>query len=494
MTSQAEHENPCTLLCSSPSPFRELCALDEDSFVFCLEGDTDVYEGSVSELKKSSQQNPGKLFCRVPYFGIPLVLKGGKTGRFVVVVPTDKNENAEKIEEWVTAVDSLSQASIPAPVRGRWNAAAVHKESIYLRMKNDPQLFIAPPAQLCVGPPNYLASLCDTIPLVGSPLNARENLKFAGGLGGAMVVWDEAGESGVATVADGEVKISRVATDGEERVTTAVVSAVEKTPGLPPGVALLVGTASGHVYIPRFIHDSVLRWDRVFESETDAKISALVLLPDKSLVFSQGTQLMLYEVNGINFCQEAAQLSPAISAMRRLVFEGGEGADVELVVKANEGGEGERGDVGNEKVFGAKFMLSANCEFFRSAFHGPFKESTNTTFPIPDTTFEALRCVVLYLHTDMVELETPFVVEVAALARFLGLSRLQSQAEWYASKRVSLTTCASLLLSAERLNFPELRTKCINFAGKNIKEAYKAPGFASLSKETMFEIFQAQHQ
>uniref|UniRef100_A0A0G4IB42 BTB domain-containing protein n=1 Tax=Chromera velia CCMP2878 TaxID=1169474 RepID=A0A0G4IB42_9ALVE len=137
-------------------------------------------------------------------------------------------------------------------------------------------------------------------------------------------------------------------------------------------------------------------------------------------------------------------------------------------------------------------MLSANCEFFRSAFHGPFIESKKTTFPIPDTTFEALRCVVLFLHTDMVEMERSSAVEVAALARFLGLSWLQTHSEAYAANSISVTNCASLLISAERKNFPDLRKLCIEFAAKNTKNVRKAAEFRTLSAETMCEIVEAQ--
>mmetsp|Transcript_32530 Transcript_32530/g.64543 ORF Transcript_32530/g.64543 Transcript_32530/m.64543 type:complete len:498 (-) Transcript_32530:224-1717(-) len=489
-------ENNISTLCTFPSPLRELRLLDEETVLYCMEGDKDVYELKVSELKESSQESPGKLFCKVPYLGIPLVVKGGRAGRLVVVVPTDLNENAEKIEEWVTAVDSLSQASIPAPVKGRWNTATVHKDSIYLRKNRDRQLTVVPPAQIFVPPSPYLDSVCWTISLTGSPMNTSPNLKFLGGGERHLTFFDEGRKCVVESASETEITLSGPIENLSFTAACVFYTYDRIQPSGQQERRLLTyafgGTASGHLHI---WFDEQMFSIELFKSENaaDPSIKTIAVLPSMSLVFSQGRQLL------IRHAASPSAPSPhipiplsTVSAMRRLVFEGSEGADIALVVKADGGDEGGGEGAGSRKVHGMKFMLSANCEFFRSAFSGPFKESTNSTFPIPDTTFEALRCVVLYLHTDMVELETSFVMEVAALARFLGLPRLQGQAEWYATKCISLTTCASLLLSVERLNFPELRKQCINFAGRNPKEAHKAPEFGNLSKETLLEIFQAQ--
>eukprot|EP00820_Chromera_velia_P019074 Cvel_27971.t1-p1 / transcript=Cvel_27971.t1 / gene=Cvel_27971 / organism=Chromera_velia_CCMP2878 / gene_product=hypothetical protein / transcript_product=hypothetical protein / location=Cvel_scaffold3574:15219-15602(+) / protein_length=128 / sequence_SO=supercontig / SO=protein_coding / is_pseudo=false len=112
--------------------------------------------------------------------------------------------------------------------------------------------------------------------------------------------------------------------------------------------------------------------------------------------------------------------SPVMGVWRRMIFEGGAGADVELVAKDETRPESEL-----PRIFGNKGILSARCPFFNAAFSGGFQEGGRSVFPISDTSFEALRCVVLHLHTDVTELEVDFALDVMELARRFELSWLQ---------------------------------------------------------------------
>uniref|UniRef100_A0A0G4HIZ4 Uncharacterized protein n=1 Tax=Chromera velia CCMP2878 TaxID=1169474 RepID=A0A0G4HIZ4_9ALVE len=114
-------------------PVRHLCSLDDDNLLFCLEGETDVFYLNVSELKGRSGgfgETPEKTFCKVPYIGMPLVVKGGKMGRLVVVVPSDQNPTL--IENWVVAPDHFSQSFVPSPVKGGFRTATLFKNSVHV--------------------------------------------------------------------------------------------------------------------------------------------------------------------------------------------------------------------------------------------------------------------------------------------------------------------------------------------------------------------------
>uniref|UniRef100_A0A0G4IBI4 Uncharacterized protein n=1 Tax=Chromera velia CCMP2878 TaxID=1169474 RepID=A0A0G4IBI4_9ALVE len=306
---------------------RELCLLDDDTLLFCLEGDRDVYQVKVSDLKESSQENPGKLFCKVPYFGIPVFVKGGKAGRLVVVVPTDLNENAEKIEEWVAAIDSLSQASIPAPVKGTWTAAAAHKDNIFLISKSDDfpfqqKLFVAPsPQSFMLGPatpeshPNPYK--CILLP----PGNNR---LVAGGDGSLPIFYNDAGMWGVTVRSETDLTFSSPSTNLGITSAALVVAG-----GLAGGTYLIVRTASGEIQITEGSASSTTWKSESEEGAENPKISTIALLPDRSLVFSQGKKLF---ISTSRFLQakwpDVPMPLPAMSAMRRVVFAGGEGADI----------------------------------------------------------------------------------------------------------------------------------------------------------------------
>uniref|UniRef100_A0A0G4IBI6 BTB domain-containing protein n=1 Tax=Chromera velia CCMP2878 TaxID=1169474 RepID=A0A0G4IBI6_9ALVE len=498
-------------LCTFPSPLRELRLLDEDSVLYCMEGDKDVYEFKVSEVKERSQQNPGELFCRVPYFGIPLVLKGGKAGRLVVVVPTDRNENAEKIEEWVVAIDSFSQNTIPAPLKGSWHAATVFRGTVHLLDRSEERVYVIPKQMLFwenpVFPSRSSVSHChicrvDTTvgkiewddSFINPEVYWRNSFAFVGTDNRLYCCSFQGGVRGGGE-GEGEFLMKGRNLWGGDPLRVTAAAAVSCGEGSD---TLVLGTETGLIYRPDSKNeDSEKEGERVLvlksEKETDAKISTITFLPNGSLLFSQGTQLMLTDqLPGVPPLSSAAlpKLAPAVSVMRRVVLKGGEGADVELSAKADtrlqahqqedvampEGGERAQDDTGEEgKVHGMKTMLSS-CEFFQKALNGPFAESARGRISIPDTTTEALKCVVLYLHTDMVELRDSCAVEVSALGRFLGLSWLQEQAQEYARECISVSNCPSILLSAEKRNFPELRKRCIDFnCGKKPQESRRRP-------------------
>uniref|UniRef100_A0A0G4IBI9 BTB domain-containing protein n=1 Tax=Chromera velia CCMP2878 TaxID=1169474 RepID=A0A0G4IBI9_9ALVE len=474
-------------LCSLPSPVRELRLLDEDSVLYCMEGDRDVYELRVSELKESSQESPGKLFCKVPYLGIPLLVGGGRAGRLVVVVPTDKNEKAEEIEEWVVAIDCFSQITIPAPVKGPWSAATVCGERVYLLDKREQGFRVFPKGAVVSE-----SSLFPSRPVEGgrATFGIRESVRWdnpmdlntyftnhlmVAGTDNRLFCCTAPGgiRGGIrhALPSGGRIVLKSLRRDHVDELGVSTVAAVSCGEGFD---TLVLGTEGGAIYRS----DSKNKWksELLLSSVVETKITAVAFLPNGSLLFSQGTQLMLTDqLPGVPPLSSAAlpKLAPAVSVMRKVVFEGAEGADVELLAKAD-----------------SQVPQTADVAMLGDR-GGSEEESARGRISIPDTTTEALKCVVLYLHTDMVELRDSCAVEVSALGRFLGLSWLQEQAEKYAQRCISLSNCASLLVSAERRSFPELRKRCIDFAAKNIKKVVDAPEFQKLSSETMYEIFQA---
>uniref|UniRef100_A0A0G4HDU9 BTB domain-containing protein n=1 Tax=Chromera velia CCMP2878 TaxID=1169474 RepID=A0A0G4HDU9_9ALVE len=230
------------------------------------------------------------------------------------------------------------------------------------------------------------------------------------------------------------------------------------------------------------------------ENEYDPQISAMVVMPDGNLLLSQGTQLKIVEK--IFDCVAAIDKPLSLrSRMRKLVFEGGPSADIELTVKKNVkspcDAEGEDECSTEKKVYAIKGILSDGCEFFQKTFSSGLKESKQSVMEIGDTTFEAIRAVVLYLHTEEVELNDSCVVEVAALAREFGLSWLQGEAERYAVRELSVQNCLAILQDAERLQFEELGEKCVDWVAKNLKNVRKRTEFANISHTAALQILMA---
>uniref|UniRef100_A0A0G4H6Q1 BTB domain-containing protein n=1 Tax=Chromera velia CCMP2878 TaxID=1169474 RepID=A0A0G4H6Q1_9ALVE len=517
-----------------PSSIRELCQLEGDTILFCLEGDTAVYQANLCELRNAPlKKHPRKLFCEVPYLGIPVVVEGGKAGRVVVVIPAKSEGKDSEIDQWLVAVDFFSQALIPAPLKGRWSGAAVCNDRIHLLDSEG--------RRTCTVPKDMIFSCTSLIPSNCSACNIALKIGVSG-LGGPPPPRGQNRPSTANSILLGTESRLLFCNDrgvfGPQPEYSTFVGAVRYLSN-PTGLSLsaaaaaactdatdavLLGTATGEIWMHPKVstHPSNQQCRLLLHSDDapDKKISAMALLPDGSLLFSQDRKLYITDDIpdlGGRLCARGRSAAcggrdserlricskplPVARVMRNLVFEGGEGADIALVAEGGDGGvalssskvdDNNNGQQRQQKVYGMKWMLSCRCDFFRTAFSGPFKEANQSVMQIPDTSFEALRCVVLYLHTDMLELRDSFAVDVAAFARFLGLIWVQEEAERYAEHHVSPSNCASLLLSAERLQFPSLRESCVKCAARNLKVAVDAPRFADLSKQAMFDILKAQ--
>uniref|UniRef100_A0A0G4HZD6 BTB domain-containing protein n=1 Tax=Chromera velia CCMP2878 TaxID=1169474 RepID=A0A0G4HZD6_9ALVE len=517
-------------LASFGSSLRQLCVLDEDSVLFCQEGDTNVYIVSVSELELGIrvERNPGKLFCSVPYVGIPVVVKtGGKIGRLVVVVP-----QSEKVDKWVVAPDRFSQTSVPSPVKGPWNSATFFKDSVHLYCPLNHMVHVVPrekviplewsqepsppPSALecqmrqCQDkPPGCLCKhvLSETGCAKAFPVRVgwtAPQMAFLASTANCLC-WSDGAKTYASRLAqapsnfevhsdtEGEVQITAMAS-GENGFIFgtregAVFQRVEKN------WHARSGQKGPFVSIPP--DSEAEREGEAEESGSNVpadprRIDTIAVLSEGKFLFSRGGNLFVWggggrgeevltEKSPLMVRPRVYPVSPMLTSMRRLVFEGGDGADVEMVAKDDPLSCSQR-------VFGIRGMMSAICPFFQSTFKSGFREAHESILPIGDTSFEALRCVVLYLHTDVVELRGDFAVDVIELCRRFGLQWLRSEARKYAKKNMTVDNWRKMLLAAERHGFANLRALCIGFAAKNIQRVRDQPEFAELSQETLREI------
>lgn len=77
--------------------------------------------------------------------------------------------------------------------------------------------------------------------------------------------------------------------------------------------------------------------------------------------------------------------------------------------------------------------------------------------------FEAVRAVLLYLHTDKLEVDGEHAVEVLQLAERWNLPRLSSMAQDAITRRITPDTACTLLRAADKLHAGELRALCLSF-------------------------------
>uniref|UniRef100_A0A0G4GRT4 BTB domain-containing protein n=1 Tax=Chromera velia CCMP2878 TaxID=1169474 RepID=A0A0G4GRT4_9ALVE len=496
MSSSPPLETSCVL--STRLPARHLCLLDEGTLLFCLEGETDVFFVKISELKGEVgdfREHPEKTFCKVSYTGMPLVVKGGKMGRLVVVVPLE--QDGEKVENWVVAPDCFSQDSVPSPAKGRWKTATVFKNSIHLCQRMDFVLapvfvFVVCPAARVI-PPNWASAPVSAGGAVGIPQRPdmvcsvhkcqqyRYNLwdrceKISTGGTFRFEVPLEKGAVTLSATASrlcwlnyrGVLYLGQTAEQAaplkckvpEDTTARAISGSSEPV--------IFLGTATGGIYKVEVgnAKGEGQTVEKIFQAsgQTDQKIESLVVMPGGDKIFSLGKEILIGKrVSSVKL--PCLEISSVTEVMRRWVFEGGAGADVELISKEETCSESDK-----RSVFGLKGLLSDRCHYFKGLFSGGFRKWADGVYEFSDTSFEALRCVVLYLHTDVVELKMHFAVDVMELARQWEIPALQGEAEKFIAEGISTSNCTDVLLGAECRTFPDLWDVCVKFAVEKIQK------------------------
>uniref|UniRef100_A0A0G4I8A3 BTB domain-containing protein n=1 Tax=Chromera velia CCMP2878 TaxID=1169474 RepID=A0A0G4I8A3_9ALVE len=499
-------------LCEFGCSIRELCPLGEDTLLCCVEGETDVYEWKVStESYEGESTRTGKVFCKVPYFGTPLVLHSDQVGRFVVVVPTG---DTEQTQEWVVALDSVSHSlghsCVPSPVKYlAWNDVAVFKNAVHILYSD--KIVLIPvekliPSEWRVGTvsseraldcpashKNAPSSCCcfhlavDTpIPIQFDGYSQKRNRLFATTslLGSYDLGYDSTNLYTYSSANEFRQKPPPFCRSFSSAVTSVCGGIEEAFVGTETGTLHRVG------FVPRFCGTQPVGLSpqvdgQEFQSEDRTKIGCIAVMPKGDLLLSQGSRLMIVQdvcsVLPSMFEGAFTPTTPMWRWYRHMVLQGGGGGDVALSAKDDQEGR---------KVFGMKELLSRRCEFFKVLFSERFKEGKESVLQIGDTSFEALRAVVLYLHTGLVDLQEHFALQVAELARRFQLNWLQRTAETFVKDRISEGSWMPTLLFAEQQNFPDLRELSINFAAKNFQKVWVREEFEELRPTTLCDVLE----
>ena len=135
-------------------------------------------------------------------------------------------------------------------------------------------------------------------------------------------------------------------------------------------------------------------------------------------------------------------------------------------------------------------LLSKRCSYFRTMLASGFKESNERTITIEEGSYDAVRAVLTYLHTDSLRVQDEHAMEVAQLADAWDLPRLQSMAQDAITRSVDAKNVCSFLIGAGKYRATELKTFCIRFIINNFAQVQASGSFPLLDKELLCEVIQ----
>jgi len=141
-------------------------------------------------------------------------------------------------------------------------------------------------------------------------------------------------------------------------------------------------------------------------------------------------------------------------------------------------------NVGGEKVYAHKAILSARCEKFRSMFQNNMLESGQNEIHLQIDDPAVLRALLEYIYTDNVETFTcELAFELVVLADEYLLPRLRQICEIQLQNFVNTENVCSMLCYSHDHNAKDLKQYCLNFIMKNFDAVSGTPGYQDLKSE-----------
>ena len=147
--------------------------------------------------------------------------------------------------------------------------------------------------------------------------------------------------------------------------------------------------------------------------------------------------------------------------------------------------------VEGKELYTLRGLLVARSTHFKTMLSSGMSESTSSEITLKEDSFEAVRTVLLFLHTDRLEVSEQYAVEVLRLSMLWELQRLQALTQDFISRRVTASSVCSFLSAADKHNALGLRNFCVRYIVLNFGSVQASGNFASLDKELLCEVIQS---
>jgi speckle-type POZ protein len=146
--------------------------------------------------------------------------------------------------------------------------------------------------------------------------------------------------------------------------------------------------------------------------------------------------------------------------------------------------------VEGKSIFTFKALLIRRSSHFRSMLDSRMKESESNELSLNDNSYDAVRTVFKFIHTDQLDLHDETAVEVLQLADMWALSRLKAMCESCIADRIVPATVCTYLLSAQKHSADALRQQCLVYINNHFGAVrdQKGRGFELLEKDVLLEI------
>ena len=135
-----------------------------------------------------------------------------------------------------------------------------------------------------------------------------------------------------------------------------------------------------------------------------------------------------------------------------------------------------------------KGVLAANSHYFLAMFTTDMAEKTMEKVRILGVTAYAMRQVLDYIYTGIVEVTEENVRELLEASNFLLMNKVQTVCSNFLQTVLVADNCLAILSVADEFGCEKLHRHCINFLCQNFMKVSQTEDFAQLDGESIREI------
>ena len=143
---------------------------------------------------------------------------------------------------------------------------------------------------------------------------------------------------------------------------------------------------------------------------------------------------------------------------------------------------------GGQSILANRMVLACYSKYFESMFLSPLKERYQNTIVIKDLDGNALKQVIEYIYTGMIDITTTNVLILLGVADFLQVNDVKKMCFDFMEKSLTVESCLDVVKAMILYNNPSLQLT-YQFISDNFDEIAQGDNFKHLSKAEVLPLF-----
>ena len=143
---------------------------------------------------------------------------------------------------------------------------------------------------------------------------------------------------------------------------------------------------------------------------------------------------------------------------------------------------------GNETISANRMVLACYSKFFESMFLSPLKERYQNTVEIKTFEGMAVKQIIEYIYTGIIDINTSNALTLLRTADFLQVDDIKNMCFDFMETSLTVDNCLNVVKASVLYNTPSLQ-KTYQYISNNFDEIVQGDNFKQLSKDEVLSLF-----